>query len=114
MMLTGAEERIPKASMVPAFCAPFDVNCWLGQAAQWIAQSIFNVLQPLIDAINQSSLNFITQTPPAGTYQNATVMEFTMWSIGVVNAAVAVFIVISGYNIMLARQIGADYYQLME
>jgi len=100
--------------MIPAFCAPFDVNCWLGQAAQWIAQNIFNVLQPLIDAINQSSLNFITQTPPAGTYQNATVMQFTAWSISVVNAAVAVFIIIAGYNIMIARQIGADYYGLME
>jgi len=112
--LSGAGEGLPHASMVPAFCAPFDVNCWLGQAAQWIAQNIFNVLQPLIDAINQSSLNFITQTPPAGTYQNATVMQFTAWSISVVNAAVAVFIVIAGYNIMIARQIGADYYGLME
>ncbi len=65
--LSGAGEGLPQASTVPAFCAPFDVNCWLGQAAQWIAQNIFNVLQPLIDAINQSSLNFITQTPPAGT-----------------------------------------------
>jgi hypothetical protein len=113
-ILSGAGEGLPHASMVPAFCAPFDVNCWLGQAAQWIAQNIFNVLQPLIDAINQSSLNFITQTPPAGTYQNTTVMQFTAWSISVVNAAVAVFIVIAGYNIMIARQIGADYYGLME
>lgn len=112
--LSGAGESLPHASTVPAFCAPFDVNCWLGQAAQWIAQNIFNVLQPLIDAVNQSSLNFITQTPPAGTYQNATVMQFTTWSISVVNAAVAVFIIIAGYNIMIARQIGADYYELME
>jgi hypothetical protein len=112
--LSGAGERLPQTSTVPAFCAPFDVNCWLGQAAQWIAQNIFNVLQPLIDAINQSSLNFITQTPAAGTYQNATVMQFTTWSISVVNAAVAVFIIIAGYNIMIARQIGADHYELME
>src|SRR5260370_3756352 len=109
MMLTGAEERIPKASMVPAFCAPFDVNCWLGQAAQWVAQNIFNVLQPLIDAINQSSLNFITQTPPAGTYQNATVMQFTAWSISVVNAAGARFIRIGGDHILVERQNRAGY-----
>jgi len=112
--LSGAGESIPQKSTLPAFCAPFDVNCWLTQAAQWIAQNIFNVLQPLVDAINQSSLNFITQTPAAGTYQNATVMQFTTWSISVVNAAVAVFIIIAGYNIMIARQIGADYYELME
>ena len=113
-ILSGAGEGLPQASTVPAFCAPFDVNCWLSQAAQWIAQNIFNVLQPLIDAINQSSLNFITQTPSAGTYQNPTVIQFTTWSISVVNAAVAVFIIIAGYNIMIARQIGADYYELME
>src|SRR5713101_2662402 len=88
--LSGVGEGLPQASSVQAFCAPFDVNCWLSQAAQWVAQNIFNVLQPLIDAINQSSLNFITQTPPAGTYQNATVMQFTTWSISVVNAAVTI------------------------
>jgi hypothetical protein len=113
-MLSGAGEELPQTATLPAFCAPFDVNCWLGQAAQWIAQNIFNVLQPLVDAINQSSLNFITQTPPAGTYQNPIVIQFTTWSIGVVNAAVAIFIVIAGYNIMIARQIGADHYELME
>ena len=114
--LSGAGEGLPQASTLPAFCAPFDVNCWLSQAAQWIAQSVFNVLQPLVDAINQSSLNVprITQTPPAGTYQNATVIQFTTWSIGVVNAAVAIFIIIAGYNIMIARQIGADHHELME
>ncbi len=111
---SGSGETLPRPSTIPAFCAPFDVNCWLSQAAQWIAQNIFNVLQPLVDAVNQSSLNFITQTPAAGTYQNATVMQFTTWSIGVVNAAVAVFIIIAGYNIMIARQIGSDYYELME
>ncbi len=112
--LSGAGEGLPQASTLPAFCAPFDVNCWLGQAAQWIAQNIFNVLQPLIDAINQSSLNFITQTPPDGTYLNPTVIQFTTWSIGVMNAAVAIFIIIAGYNIMIARQIGAETYELME
>src|SRR6266480_2501694 len=78
-MLSGSGEDLPRTPSVPAFCAPFDVNCWLGQAAQWIAQNIFNVLQPLVDAVNQSSLNVITQTPAAGTYQNATVMQFTTW-----------------------------------
>jgi hypothetical protein len=111
--LKGAEE-LPHASGVPEFCNPLDVSCWLSQAAQWIAQSIFGVLQPLIDDVNQNSLNFITQTPPAATYQNAAVIQFTSWSLSVVDAAVAIFIVIAGYNIMIARQIGADYHDVME
>src|SRR6266404_4715193 len=106
--LSGAGEGLPRAPTVPAFCAPFDVNCWLGQAAQWIAQNIFNVLQPLIDAINQSSLNFITQTPPAGTYQNATVMQFTAWSTSVVDAAVAGVGMFAGYSNRMARKIGDE------
>ncbi len=36
------------------------------------------------------------------------------WSIGVVDAAVAIFIVIAGYNLMIARQIGASYQGIME
>jgi hypothetical protein len=111
--LQGAEET-PHASGVAAFCNPLDVSCWLSQAAQWIAQNIIGVLQPLIDDVNQNSLNFITQTPPAATYQNAAVIQFTAWSLSVVDAAVAIFIVIAGYNIVIARQIGADYHDAME
>jgi hypothetical protein len=111
--LKGAEVT-PHPSGVAAFCNPLDVSCWLSQAAQWIAQSIFGVLQPLIDDVNQNSLNFITQTPPAATYQNASVIQFTSWSLSVVDAAVAIFIVIAGYNIMIARQVGADYHDVME
>ena len=103
-----------QASGEATFCNPLDVSCWLNQAAQWMAQNIFGVLQPLVDNINQSSLNFITQTPPAATYQNATVIQFAAWSLGVVDAAVAIFIVIAGYNIMIACQIGADYHDALE
>jgi len=102
------------SSTTPALCLPTDLTCLLNQAAQWAGKAIFSVMQPLIDKIDQNSLNFITQTPPDGTYQNATVMQFTQWSISVVNVAVAIFIVIAGYNIMIARQIGASSYGIME
>jgi hypothetical protein len=102
------------SSTTPALCLPTDLTCLLNQAAQWVGKAIFSVMQPLIDKIDQHSLNFITQTPPDGTYQNATVMQFTQWSISVVNVAVAIFIVIAGYNIMIARQIGASSYGIME
>ena len=102
------------SSTAPTLCLPTDLTCLLNQAAQWVASAVISVVQPLIDKIDQNSLNFITQTPPEGTYQNATVMQFTQWSISVVNVAVAVFIVIAGYNIMIARQIGASSYGIME
>src|SRR5258708_36807926 len=65
-MLSGAGESIPQASMVPAFCAPFDVNCWLGQAAHWIAQNIFTALRPLTPPLNHSSPPPPPPTPPPG------------------------------------------------
>jgi hypothetical protein len=98
----------------PTFCLPTDLTCLLNQAAQWLAQAIFSVVRPIVDAIDQNSLNFITQTPPSGTYQNATVMQFTAWSIAVADTAVALLIVIGGYNIMIARQIGVGSYGIME
>ncbi len=99
---------------MPAFCLPTDLTCLLNQAAQWVGQQVLAVLQPLITAIDRNPLNFLSQTPPAATYQNAVVRQFTDWCIGVVDAAVAVFIVIAGYNLMMARQIGASSYGLME
>jgi hypothetical protein len=110
----GKGEGVAHPATTAAFCLPTDLTCLLNQAAQWVAKAIFSVIGPIVDTIDQNSLNFITQTPPAGTYQNATVMQFTTWSIGVVDAAVAVFIVIAGYNLMIARQIGASYHGVME
>jgi hypothetical protein len=110
----GAGDWAAHPATTAAFCLPTDLTCLLNQAAQWVAKAIFSVIGPIVDTIDQHSLNFITQTPPAGTYQNATVMQFTTWSIGVVDAAVAIFIVIAGYNLMIARQIGASYQGIME
>jgi len=110
----GNGEGFAHPATTSAFCLPTDLTCLLNQAAQWVAKAIFSVIGPIVDTIDQNSLNFITQTPPVGTYANATVMQFTTWSIGVVDAAVAVFIVIAGYNLMIARQIGANYHGIME
>jgi len=110
----GAGVTFAHPTTASAFCLPTDLTCLLNQAAQWVSKAIFSVIQLIVDTIDQNSLNFITQTPPAGTYQNATVMQFTTWSIGVVDAAVAIFIVIADYNLMIARQIGASYHGLME
>ena len=110
----GRGEGVSHPVTTPAICLPTDLQCLLNQAAQWLAKALFSVIQPIVDTIDRTSLNFITQTPPAGTYSNATVMQFTTWSIGVVDAAVAVFIVIAGYNLMIARQIGARYHDVME
>ncbi len=93
---------------------PLDPTCWTQQVAQWIAGQILNALHPVIDAINQSSLNILTQTPAANTYQNAMVVTLWRGFVQVVDIALACIIVIGGYNVMLSQQIGMTHSTIAE
>jgi hypothetical protein len=110
-------------TLITNICLPTDVHCMLNDAAKWAAQGILGVFQPVIDALVQNSLNFISQTPicvyacptsDSPYQQNSTIATFVNWAVGVVNVAVAAFIVLGGYNIMIARQIGASYHEFAE
>ena len=104
-----------KATMPSGTCLnPLDPSCWTQQLAQWAAGQIMSAIQPIIDAFNTSSLNILTQTPPADTYQNATVI--TWWSafLQVVDLALASIIVLGGYNVMVGRHIGMAHSELSE
>lgn len=58
-----SQKLLAQTLMVAAFCLPTDLPCLLNTAMQWATQQLVSVFQPLIDAINRSPLNFITQTP---------------------------------------------------
>ena len=99
----------------PAICLnPLDVTCWLQSAAQWVAQQVVGALQPVIDAILNSPLNILTQTPPADTYQNSLVITWFSAFLNVVDLALASLIVIGGYNVMVGRELGLPHSQLAE
>jgi hypothetical protein len=93
---------------------PLDVTCWLQNAAQWVAQQLMNALQPVIGAIMNSPLNILTQTPPADTYQNPTVLTWSHGFLAVVDLALASLIVIGGYNIVVGRHLGLPHAELAE
>src|SRR5579863_3089814 len=93
---------------------PLDVTCWLQNAAQWIAQQIMNALQPVVTMLLQSPLNILTQTPPADTYSNATVITWWTSFLGVANLALACLVVIGGYNVMVRRSLGLRHSELVE
>jgi hypothetical protein len=90
---------------------PLDPACWAQLAAkamaQWIAQAILSALQPLIESIDHNSLNILTQTPLLGqnvsrsSPLDATIVALWNWAIGVVDAALTIFIILGGYTIML-------------
>jgi hypothetical protein len=58
----GREEGASRSVTTPAICLPTDLQCLLNQAAQWLAKALFSVIQPIVDTIDRTSLNFITQT----------------------------------------------------
>ena len=93
---------------------PLDVTCWLQNAAQWIAQQIMNGLQPVVTMLLQSPLNILTQTPPADTYSNATVITWWTSFLAVANLALACLVVIGGYNVMVGRSLGLRHSELVE
>jgi hypothetical protein len=93
---------------------PFDVTCWLQNAAGWLAQQIVGALQPVTSAILTSPLNILTQTPPADTYQNPTLLTWFNAFLTVVDLALASLIVIGGYNVMVGRHLGWGHSELAE
>jgi hypothetical protein len=93
---------------------PLDATCWLQNAAQWMAQQVMNALQPVIDAIMRNPLNILTQTPPADTYQNPTVITWWQSFLAVVDLALASLIVIGGYNVVVGRHLGLPHSELAE
>jgi hypothetical protein len=102
------------ATLPAASCNPFDVICWLTNAAQWIGQQILNALQSVNNGLLHGPLDIITQTPPSDTYQNGTVIIWSNAFLAVVDLALASLIVIGGYNVIVGRGLGLPHSALPE
>ena len=79
-----------------------------------LLQGISTAIRGVVDGVMGSSLNFITQTPPAGTYESPTVK--TLWEAvrTVMNAGLAIVALWGGFNLIVREQIGAPYHEAME
>jgi len=89
-------------------------NCWLQNRltalAASLAQGTIDLLRPLIVGVINSHYNFISHTPTAITYApDAPVQAFVSFFLTVIDAALGVVILITGYNIMLGRYIGLTH-----
>ncbi len=84
------------------------------QVLTQLLQGVNDALRRVVDGVISSSLNFITQTPPAGSYESPTV--HTLWNVVrlVANAAVALVALWGGFNLMVREHIGAPYHDAME
>src|SRR5579884_1523251 len=80
----------------------------IGEAVQKALQDVFGgiaqgIEQHVFTPITQSSLNFLTRTPPAGTYANATVSSLWSYSRAVASLGFVLILVVTGYSIMIGH-----------
>ncbi len=71
-------------------------------------------LRTPIEAWLASPLNFVSRTPPTGTYDSAVVVG--LWRVvrGAANALLALVIVVAGLNVLLKDRLGAPFHEAAE
>ncbi len=79
-----------------------------------LLQSLAKALHAVVNGVLGSSLNFITQTPPSGSYASPTVQG--LWGVVrlIANAALVLVVLWGGFNVMLRQQLGSPYHDAME
>ncbi|MCW5881631.1 MAG: hypothetical protein KIS91_11910 [Anaerolineae bacterium] len=79
-----------------------------------LLQKIADALHSVVNGVLGSSLNFITQTPPAGSYASPTVQA--LWGVtrAIANAALVLITLWSGFNLIARDSLGAPYHDLLE
>jgi hypothetical protein len=98
---------------------------WLPDPKSWAAdifsqvlitflRSIADGLHSLVKGVMGSNLNFITRTPPAGSYNSPTV--HTLWGVvrGITDAALFLVALLAGFNVMVREHLGSPYHEAME
>jgi len=98
---------------------------WLPDPKTWAAdifsqvlitflRSIAGGLHTLVKGVMGSNLNFITRTPPAGSYNSPTV--HTLWGVvrGIADAALVLVALFAGFNVMAREHLGSPYHEAME
>lgn len=99
-------------SLNPADWAGDILNAILDQ----IGNALLEAMRGFIDwALGiGGSLNFVTQTPPQGTYESTTVRSLWDFSRAITNVGLATVLMWGGFNIMARQASNSPYYDVME
>src|SRR5262249_49660647 len=95
-----------------------DPKQWAGGVFNQVLVNLLNgfanALRGVVNGARGSALNFITQTPPAGSYASPTVQA--VWGIvrTIANAALALVTLWGGFNLIAREQLGSPYHAAME
>lgn len=96
---------------------PLDPGALAGIVEQVVLaflRGLATALRDALAAVLASPLNFVTQTPPAGSYASPAVAG--LWGVvrGIANGALALVAVWGGVNLMVREHIAAPYHEAME
>ena len=82
-----------------------------------VGKALLEAMRGFVDwalGLGGSSLNFVTLTPAEGTYDSPTVRSLWDFSRAIVNAALAVIVMLGGFNIILKEHTRSPYHEAME
>jgi hypothetical protein len=95
-----------------------DAGAWVAdvfdRALTGVLRGLSEALRRVVESVLGSSLNFVTQTPPAGSYASPTVRGLWEDVRVVANAALALVALWGGLNLVLREHLGAPYHAAME
>ena len=79
-----------------------------------LLRGLSEALHRVVGGVLSSPANFITQTPPAGSYASPTVA--TLWGVvrAIANAALALVALAGGLTLIARGQLGSPYHEAME
>ncbi len=115
----------PAPTQTPAPEAPVTLPFTLPDPKQWatdafnaillsVLRAFAEALRGLVGGVLGSSLNFVSQTPPAGTYASPTVLS--LWEVvrAIANAGLVLVAMWGGFNLVFREQVGSPYHEAME
>jgi len=98
-----------------------DPRQWAGEILNAVitslGQSLLEAIRGFVDwatGVGDSSLNFVTQTPAAGTYESTTVRALWDFSRALANGGLALIVMWGGFNIVFKEHTRAPYDGVME
>lgn len=93
-----------------------DPRQWAGAILETVittlGRSLMEAIRGFVDwatGAGNSSLNFVTRTPPAGTYESTTVRTLWDFSRALANAGLAVIVMWGGFNVVLKEHSRTPY-----
>lgn len=117
----GPEVGLPDIPNPLDLLGALDPRQWAGDildaVVTTIGEALIEAMRGFIDwalGFGDSSLNFVTRTPAAGSYESTTVRSLWDFSRAIVNVALAAIVMWGGFNVMVKEHTRSPYHEAME